>query len=227
MQVRTLALASVLVAAGLLSSPAWAASAYSETFDGQGNLAGWFPNTIHSTVVNPGGGGNPGGYLLTRRSGDFPIGAATDLAAATGSFGSTPWTAKVDLKGVDGKTSDVWLRFRFQDSSFNGWRYRLTGFLGSDWQTFSVGFDPTWRDLQAKAMGWETDLPDGFASVSWAQTMGDVYTTEIRVEGSRSLLVGIDNVMLTPVPEPGTYALMALGLAALGWQVRRRTQAAA
>jgi hypothetical protein len=215
------------IAAGMLAGPAFAAGAYTETFDGQGNLAGWFPNTIDSTVVNPGGGGNPGGYLLTRRAGDFSIGAATDLAAATGSFGSSPWTARVDLQGQAGETSDVWLRFRYLNSSFNGWRYRLTGLLGSDWQTFSVSFDPTWSDLQAKANGWQTDLPDGSASVSWAQTMATVYTTEIRVDGSRSLLVGIDNVMLTPVPEPGTYALMALGLAAVGWQVRRRARAAA
>ncbi|MDC8774460.1 rhomboid family intramembrane serine protease [Roseateles albus] len=34
--------------------------------------------------------------------------------------------------------------------------------------------------------------------------------------------VGIDNVTLAPVPEPGTYALMIAGLAGVAWVARRR-----
>jgi PEP-CTERM motif len=34
----------------------------------------------------------------------------------------------------------------------------------------------------------------------------------------------VDDVVVTPVPEPGTYALMALGLAGVGFMVRRRKQ---
>lgn len=216
--------ALVLAAALGAALPALAADpGYSETWDNQGDLAGWFPNTSDSTVVNPGVGGNGGGYLLTRRAGDFPIGAATDLAAATGSFGGRVWTASVDLIGLAGATSDVWLRFRFQDSSFNGWRFRLTGPLGETWATFDVTFDTTWTDLQAQANGWQTDLPGGAGSVSWAQTMTDVYTTEVRIDGTRTLLAGIDNFSVnTAIPEPSSWALMAGGLGLMGWIARRR-----
>jgi len=216
---------STLALAAALSLPALAADpGYTETWNGQGNLAGWFPNTTDSTVVNPGAGGNGGGFLETRRSGPFPIGAATDLAAATGSFGGLAWNASVDLIGIAGTTSDVWLRFRYQDSGFNGWRYRLTGVLGGAWQTFGVAFDTSWTDLQAQAHGWETDLPGGAGSVSWAQTMGNVYTTEIRIDGTSTLLAGIDNFSLhtAAVPEPSSWALMVGGLGVLGWMARRR-----
>ena len=213
----------VLIAAlGAAGPGLTATSGYAETWDTPGDLAGWFPNTVDSIVTNPGAGGNGGGFLETLRAGPFPIGAATDLAAATGSFAGQPWTAQVDLLGLGGASSDVWLRFRFQDATFNGWRYRLTDVLGDAWQTFSVGFDPGWTDAQAMANGWQTDLPGGFASVSWAETMGDVYTTEIRIDGNASLAAGIDNFMLAAVPEPSSYALLGAGLLCVGGLARRR-----
>ena len=84
----------MLVAALGAALPALAADfGYSETWDNQGDLAGWFPNTSNSTVANFRSGGKGGGYMVTRRAGDFPIGAATDLAAgppAASAAGSGP-----------------------------------------------------------------------------------------------------------------------------------------
>lgn len=211
---------AVCASALLTMLPAEAATPYSEAFPGVGNLAGWTGNTTDSVVVNPGNGGNNGGYLLSRRDGAFPIGALTELDAATGSFAGSVWTASVDLSEVVGDASTAALRMRYQDSSFNGWSYLLTNNLGGGWTNYSVTFDPSWSDAEAGANGW---VSDGGPAVSFAQTMSDVYTTEIRINGSATLSAGIDNFELTAaIPEPQTYALMALGLALLGLVARRR-----
>ncbi|RZL01999.1 MAG: PEP-CTERM sorting domain-containing protein [Rubrivivax sp.] len=214
--------ALALVAACLTLPAVAATSGYRETWDTAGDLAGWVGNTIDSAASNPGAGGNDGGYLETARAGAFSIGADTELPAATGSFGTQIWTAQVDLIGLTGTTSDVWLRFRFQDSTFNGWRYRLTDQLTGTWQTHAVTFDPTWTDAQAQAHGWQTDFANGAGSVSWAQTLSDVYTTEVRIDGSPALKAGIDNFSLTAVPEPSSCALVLAGLGAAAALKRRR-----
>ncbi|MGH6647859.1 PEP-CTERM sorting domain-containing protein [Aquabacterium sp.] len=215
--------AALALATTCLALPAMAAtSGYSQTWDTAGDLAGWVGNTIDSVVSNPGVGGHGGGYLETARSGAFSIGADTELPAATGSFGGQVWTAKVDLIGLTGTTSDVWLRFRYQDSTFNGWRYRLTDALTGDWQTHAVSFDASWSDLEAKAHGWQTDFADGSGSVGWAQTLSKVYTTEIRIDGTPALKAGIDNFSLSAVPEPSSCALVLAGLGVAAALKRRR-----
>lgn len=173
--------------ASLAAFQVQAASAHGETWDGEGDLAGWQADTTDSTVIDPGAGGNPDGFLQSRRSGDFSIVADTELAGATGSFAGAPmWTASVDLNEFQGDAGPVWLRFRFQDFAYNGWRYKLSDDLATDtWATYSVMFKPGWSDAEAQAAGWHTDFPDGLGSVSWALTMGDVYTTEVRFAGSR------------------------------------------
>lgn len=220
------------LACGLaMALPATAAtSGYAETWgSGNGDLHGWFANTIGSGLNNPGFAGNPDGFLVTRVTGTsgFPIGAATDLPAATGDFSGALWTAKFDLTGgFNADTiSDIWLRFRFQDATFNGWKYRVDGAIDSSWKTYSVSFDPSWTDAQAMAHGWRTDLPTGFASVGWSQTLSNVYTTEIRIAGSASdYRVGIDNFSLTasPVPEPSASLLTLGGLLMLAGAFKRR-----
>jgi hypothetical protein len=230
-QAPSLATALTLICALAAAMPAAAAtSGYSETWgSGNGDLHGWFANTTGSAVSNPGFAGNPDGFLLTRvGSGGFPIGAATDLAAATGSFSSGQlWTATFDLTGgFNADTiSDISLRLRYQDGSHNGWQYTVGGALDSSWKTFSVTFDPSWTDAEAKAHGWRTDLANGFGSVSWAQTLGDVYTTEVRITGSASdYRVGLDNFSLTaaPVPEPATGLMALAGCLVAAATLKRR-----
>jgi len=132
-------------------------------------------------------------------------------------------TASVDLNEFEGETGPVWLRLRLQDSSFNGWRCKLSDGVATDtWANCSMMVTPSWSEAEDEVAGWEIDLLDGCGSVSWAQTMGDVYTTEVRFDGARTLLVGIDNITLARVPEPGTWAVMLTGLAGLGWRSRRR-----
>jgi hypothetical protein len=207
-------------------APAFAASDYYEDWEG-GSTAGWFANTIDSTVVHSATGGNPDGQLLTRgpAPGDFPIGATTDIAALTGSYAGWLWTASFDMLQPNGAPTDLALRFRYQSSSFNGWRYDFDPLPnGNTWTTYTVSFDPSWTDAQAIAAGWRTDLPDGSDSVSWALTMTDVYRTEVRLDTGDNSLAGIDSFRMQsrPVPEPSTWAALGLGLAGLALSIGRR-----
>jgi hypothetical protein len=222
----TTALVAALVASAFIAAPARAASDYFEDWEG-GDTAGWFANTIDSTVVHSATGGNPDGQLLTRgpAPGPFPIGATTEVAPLTGSYAGFLWTASFDLLQPNGAPTELALRFRYRDFTFNGWKYAFDPLPnGNTWTTYTVSFDPMWTDAQALAAGWVTDLPGGSGSVSWAQTMSDVYRTEIRLTTGTDSLAGIDNFRMQsrPVPEPSTWAALGAGLAALGLVARRR-----
>ncbi len=215
---KTLFIASVVCGAVLLATStalAVSMSGYSEGWD-SGDLAGWVANTTQTTVNVVNTGGNPDGYLYSKgnnMTGTWDIGALSTLPEVTGDYSGTIWQASFDLLFISGSFDDAWLRFRYQDSTYNGWRYDLTdSFLLGEWTSFSVTFDPAWSDSEAMAAGWEQEsLP----SVSWGQTMSDVYTTEIRISGEGFLEAGIDNYRLEVIPEPGTLILMGVGLLGL------------
>jgi hypothetical protein len=209
-------------------------SGYMEGWDTPGDLAGWGSNTTVSTVVQADPGGNPGGHIQTRGTGagSFDVGALTDLSAVTGDFGGSLWTASVDLAFFSeaftgaGSFDNAWLRFRYQDSSQNGWAYSLTNIFSPDWSTFSVTFDPSWSDADAMANGWLPDdqsiSPTADPSQSWATTMSNVYTTEVRLSGEGDLLGGIDNFKLNAVPVPAAVWLFGSGLLGLLGVARRK-----
>ncbi len=197
--------------------------AYSE-FWTIGDTNGWFGNTTSSVVVRDGGVGNPAGSLATRRLLEqpiFDIGAATDLAAVTGDFtGASSWTVSFDVLYDLGSFDDAWLRFRYHDSGFNGWHYDVADVFPNSWQSYSVSFSPTWSDAEAMANGWIQESN----SAPWQTLWTDVYTTEVRLvlDDEASALAHIDNFVLNPVPEPGTLALLAPGIAYLSLALRRR-----
>jgi hypothetical protein len=214
---------TVAIAATFGAGEARAAFAYNEDWSA-GNTNGWFGNTTSSIVLRDGTEGNPAGSLVTRRDLTppvFAIGAATDLAAVTGDFtGATSWTVAFDVQYDTGAFSDTWLRFRYQDATFNGWHYDVTDAFPAGWQSYSVTFNPFWSDATALANGW---TQEDF-SVSWQTLWTDVYTTEVRLSlaDENSAVAHIDNFALSPVPEPSALALLAPGLVLLGLAVRRK-----
>jgi len=211
---------------GLMPGTASAASVsgYHEGWDVPNDLAGWTANTIISSVSQTSYGGNPDGLIGTGgyANGSFDVGAMSELAAITGNFIGQIWTVSVDLAFVYGNVDNAWLRLRYLDGTQNGWVYSLTSSAFSPaWNSFSVTFDPSWSDAEARAHGWLTDLeavsPTADPSVSWSQTMSDVYTTEVRISGEGFVGAWIDNFRLTTaaVPEPASLLLVGAGLAGL------------
>ena len=154
------------------------------------------------------------------------------LHDATGDFGGGAWNVSVDLTFLSegfngaGNFDNAWLHFRYQDATQNGWNYSLSNIFDTDWNTFSVTFNTSWDDATAMANGW---LPDNMSissgtnpSESWATTMSDVYTTEIRLSGEGLLIGGIDNFKLTAVPVPAAVWLFGSGLIDLVGVARRK-----
>lgn len=155
---------------------------------------------------------------------------AEDVAALRGDFGGSVWTVSFDLRLNSGTFDDVMLRFRYQDFGFNGWSYDFDEVLGQYgvWHTLSVTFDADWTDDEAIAAGW---VQAPLAAVGFAQTMSNVYWTEVRLEMPADASFGsanLDNFRLQRVPEPGSMALALGALGALvtaggtGAAVRRR-----
>ena len=177
--------------------------------------------------------GNPAGSLAIRRDLTppiFPTGATTELAAASGDYTGQPaWMISFDVFYDIGNFTDTFLRFRYQDSTFNGWHLDVANAFPHSWQSYSVMFDPTWTNVQAAANGW---VDETGGTISWQQLMTNVFHPEVRlIEGDdASALAYLDNFVLKPIPEPASFTLMALalaGVAAAAWMRNRHTSKAA
>lgn len=184
-----------------------------ETWD-NGQLNGWLGNTSRTTVFADTSGGNPGGALYSSGTG---MGGTWDIGAGTT---ASPWTGNIteyaqisfDVNLDSGDFDNLWFRVRYQDSSHNGWRYSVGADLAStDWQSFVIDFDPNWSDQEAIDAGWEQEQ----ISASFAATMADVYSTEVRISGVGDLNARIDNFAFN-VPAPGATAAIALMLCSGG-----------
>ncbi len=189
------------------------AAVTASTFDT--GLDGWVANTAFSSVQHGNAGGNPDGYLkgITKASGT--TGAVNLTSNYTDNYVSAGIkSVAVDLKNEFGTVNDAFLRFRYLDSTQNGWAYLLTNTLGTNWESFEVAFDTGWSDVDALSNGWTKDGPGvvGFSTL-WT----DIYTAEVRINGSAALGVGIDNysISTSPVPVPATVWLVGSGLAGL------------
>jgi hypothetical protein len=207
-----------------------------ETFDL--DTAGFGPNTTSSVVVHIADGGNPGGYILTRKDLTppvFDIGAFTGNPQFTGDYAATGINFfSVDLNFFTDNIEGAWVRFR-PGPAANGWRFPLTETFPTDvWNTYDVMFDPAWGDLDAYAAGWLTDHdidPLAIPSPSFASVMSSVDSLEVRIASTGATLVGIDNVRIASVPDSSNLLAEGAGIAMLlflaGRLGRRRSDASA
>lgn len=218
------ALASSIVCFSGISQ---AATAVFDTFDT--DTGSWIQNTTQTNISHAAAGGNPGGYLFTNNLGGpqffHAVGAQNTTANYSGVFAPGLWTIAVDLNFLRGDFANAWLRFRYQDSSNNGWHYSLedTTFNNS-WSTYTVSFDTTWDDVTAMANGW---VMEPGANASFSQLWTDTWNSEVRILGtaaSTNLLAGIDNYIVrsSVVPVPSAVWLFGSGLLGLAAIARRK-----
>ena len=216
--------ALVVTVVALFARSAVAAVDYSEDW-AAGDANGWIQSTTSSVVVRDGAFGNPAGSLAVRRDLGEPIsiiGATSELPQVSGDYtGASSWTFSFDVFYDTGNYVDTWLRFRYQDSTFNGWYLDVADLFPNSWQSYSATFNPAWSDAEAAANGW---VDETGGTVSWALLMTNVYHPEIRLllGDETSALAHIDNVVLRSVPEPAALSLLAFGVLGLGFARRRK-----
>lgn len=88
---------------------------------------------------------------------------------------------------------------------------------GSDWTPFTVALNGN---------GWHYDVPGGapVSASDFQQALGNVSALYLRGEYIAGVVetTGLDNVAITPVPEPESYAMLLAGLGLVGVATRRR-----
>ena len=184
-------------------STGFTATPHSDAWD-TGDLLSWTPNVsppspqCTDNVSLQTTGGNPGGYLHIQYYCSLG-GATTAKTELSGNYGfAQQVTISIDLKFLS-YTGDLeaFLRFRYQDGTYNGWRYLLAQNPTINvWQTYTITINPFWTDSEALAAGWVKDF-DNSTVVSFAQTVSNVFHPEIRLEGGSSVEAGIDNFILS------------------------------
>ena len=219
----------LIIAASMLCLPGipQAASTVNDTFDA--GLGGWHQNTTDTNVNHQAAGGNPGGYLQTDNfggtSGFNVVGAQNTSVDYSGVFADGLWTIEVDLNFIRGDFTDAMLRFRYQDSTANGWHISIEdSIFDNAWTSYSITFDTTWDDATAMANGWVKEADGATATPSFSGLWDDVWNSEVRILGGGQLdmIAGIDNYKTTFVPVPAAAWLFVSGLLGLIGVSRRR-----
>jgi len=165
-------------------------------------------------------GGNPGGYIeaIDPSDGTFLfVAPAKFLGNLSGYAGGTlawdtfytpndenDWRGDPDVILSNGTTTIVY------QAPANP--------VGTSWNSFVTTLSP--------GAGWTIGGVSGTAATAddFAAVLGGVTILRIRGEFYTGVVetTGLDNVVLTAVPEPGTWALMAGGFALLGLRAARR-----
>jgi hypothetical protein len=212
------------VAFALMTGAVMAAVPYSEDWSA-GDTNGWQIGTTSTTLLRDDTEGNPAASLVLRRILEAPIfdlSATTELPAVSGDYTGAPaWMVSFDVRYDTGGFTDTQLRFRYQDSTFDGWHKEVADVFPDSWQSYSVMFDPSWTDAEAAADGW---VDDTAGAISWQTLMGDVYHPEVRLllSDENSAIGHVDNFVLKAVPEPGTMAIVLIGIGGCGVMARGR-----
>ncbi len=136
---------------------------------------------------------------------DTPTGSGPFVATGLAPVGLLSFSLAQPVAGIG-----AWFN-QYQDFDAAPGNFTLLAFdaLGNTLESYTVGVDTAWDGYnEGSFFGIHRGAADIFG---FAVTGSDVV---------------LDNLTLTtaPIPEPGSYALMAAGLGLVGWLTRRRQQ---
>lgn len=208
-----------------LTAATGAAAAIAAQSDFSADTEGWLlaGDAITDVPSYMATGGNPGGFA---RGTDQTVGGVWYWQAPDKFLG--------DRSLSFGQTLSFDLRMRGSGPLFDSPDLRLVGgglTLNLDlapvpqdlvWTTYTVTLDQN--------TAWHVSSATGPAATEAQvrQVLAGLQTLQIRGEFITGADNGdLDNVILTAVPEPQTYALFGAGLALIGWRLGRRRESAA
>ncbi len=164
-------------------------------------------------------------------------------ASGSVTFGIDVLTQQVSFFGQD-VTRDLVLELRDYDNAGNGLPYTsvwyTVGTLDASvggWQHYSVTIDDTsaiglpsgWGGYGAEQADGTPYLPTDRTFASVLAGVDEIAFTTYKpgyMYGFTDFDVAVDNISVSAVPEPGTYAMLAAGLGLIGVVARRRKSAA-
>lgn len=212
--------ARVLVALASLGCATGTYAAIAAQSDFSLNADDWvlIGDSIAANPIHFATGGNPDGFI---RGTDQTVG------------GVWYWQAPAKFLGDKslsfGETLSFDLRMRGSGPLFNSPDVSLSG----GGLTLHLDLSPVPQDLAWTTYTVTLDQSDGWrvatltgsiaTEIDFRQVLGNVSSLRIRGEYITGPDNGdLDNVIMTAVPEPDTYALFGLGLGIVAWGIRRR-----
>jgi len=191
------------------------------------------PGTATASISRVSTGGNPGAFRESTHNIVYGDGISTvglnDNAVYDPSVSGAIETIdlQIDLRqSVAGGATGISLVLE-QDGLL--YFSLVKGFSSTSFVTFAdIGLTASDFDTNLNA-GIPGATPSGlvpdFSATGSPITLGYAVGNGLSGPGTLTNVIGADNwtVIITPVPEPGTFSLMALGLAGLGLYTRKRT----
>lgn len=197
------ALAQAQVTNGSFEAPALGSGATTTFVNGSTGITGWTVvgtnvQLVDASYLTP-------GYTLGASDGQQWV----DLTGSNESFGKGLSTSFASLAGQAYVLSlDVGRLFS-----------RGTAAVEVKLGSTSLGVFTGNASGSGNTMGWQS-FSTSFVGTGATQTLSFIGVNS--GPGSDSTLIGLDNVSVSAVPEPGSMALLLTGLGVMGWVARRR-----